>query len=182
VKLKISEVPLPDARWQVDHFKALLHSYRPAPFFHQIEPFLNEFYRCRTWKLLSDLNHYSIESIAGLLGLKTKFLDSKNFQLEGGRLVRLVSLLQQIGAKEYLSGPSARSYIAGSEDAFEEAGIRVTFKSYEGYPEYRQLHRPFEHAVSVLDVLANVELSDCRRCITAAPASEPCTFHSTNLT
>ena len=27
--------------------------------------------------------------------------------------------------------------------------------SYDGYPEYPQLHPPFEHAVSVLDLLLN---------------------------
>jgi len=80
---------------------------------------------------------------------------------------RLVSLLRQVGATEYLSGPSARAYLAGSEALFEQAGIRLSFKSYEGYPEYPQLHAPFLHAVSILDVLANVELADCRRCITA---------------
>src|SRR6185436_12370323 len=38
VKLKISEVHLPDARWQEDHFQTLRHSYKPARFYEQIEP------------------------------------------------------------------------------------------------------------------------------------------------
>ena len=84
-------------------------------------------------------------------------------------MARLVNLLQQIGATEYLSGPSARAYLAGHESLFEQAGIRLLFKSYEGYPEYSQLHRPFEHAVSVLDVLANVDIEDCLRYMTSAP-------------
>src|SRR5436305_3143233 len=40
VKLKISEVPLPDSCWQLDHFKTLSHSYLPAPYFRQIQPLL----------------------------------------------------------------------------------------------------------------------------------------------
>ena len=167
VKMKISEVPLPDARWQENHFKTLNFSYRPARFFHQIEPMLQDFYHARKWVLLSELNRHCTESIARLLGLTTRFLDSKNFDLVGDRVDRLVSLLRQVGATEYLSGPSARAYLAGSEGLFEQAGIKLSFKSYEGYPEYPQLHAPFEHAVSVLDVLANVELADCRRHITA---------------
>jgi WbqC-like protein family len=173
VKLKISEVRLPDPRWQDDHFKTLSESYRPAPFFSQIEPLLDEFYKRRTWTLLSELNRHCTERIASLLGLTTRFLDSKDFSLAGDRVERLVSLLQQIGATEYLSGPSARDYLAGSERLFEQAGIRLLFKSYAGYPEYRQLHVPFEHAVSIVDVLANVELADCRRCITAAGGTVP---------
>ena len=169
VKLKISEVRLPEARWQEDHFKTLYHSYRPARCFHQIEPLLHDFYRARIWTFLSELNHYCTETIARLLGFTTRFLDSKNFDLAGDRVGRLISLLQQIGATEYLSGPSARAYLAGGESLFQQAGIRLAIKSYEGYPEYPQLHAPFEHAVSILDVLANVELADCRRLITAAP-------------
>jgi len=169
VKTKISEVLLPDARWQEDHFKTLACNYRPAPFFHQIEPLLNDFYLARPWKHLSQLNRHCIESVAHLLNFTTRFVDSKDFRLEGDRVPRLVNLLQQIGATEYLSGPSARGYLAGHEGLFEEAGIRLSFKGYDGYPEYQQLQAPFEHAVSILDVLASVRLADCRRCITSLP-------------
>lgn len=169
VKLKISEVRLSETRWQEDHFKTLSQSYRPARCFKQIEPLLHDFYQARTWTMLGELNHYCTEAIARWLGVTTRFLDSKNFNLAGGRVERLISLLQQIGATEYLSGPSARDYLAGSEKLFADAGIRLLFKSYAGYPEYPQLHAPFEPAVSILDLLANVELADCRRHITAAP-------------
>lgn len=167
VKMKISEVSLTDGRWQEEHYKTLLHSYRPARFFRQIEPLLADFYQARRWTRLGELNHHCTETIARLLGLKTRFLHSKDFRLEGSRVERLVSLLTQLGATEYLSGPNARDYLKGSEELFARAGIRLLFKSYSGYPEYPQLHRPFEHAVSIVDVLANVELADCRRCITA---------------
>ena len=168
VKLKISEVRLPEARWQEDHYKMLCHSYRPAPYFKEIEPLLEEFYKTRTWDFLSEFNHHCTERIAGMLGLATRFLNSKGFALEGGRVERLISLLQQIGATEYLSGPSARAYLEGSEPLFAAAGIQLIFKSYSGYPEYPQLHAPFDHAVSILDVIANVAPADYRRCITAA--------------
>jgi hypothetical protein len=58
--------------------------------------------------------------------------------------------------------------LTGHEELFEQAGIRLLFKSYEGYAEYPQLHAPFDPAVSILDVLANVEIRECRRYITAA--------------
>ena len=167
VKLKISNVLLPEACWQAEHYKTLFQSYRPAPHFAQIEPLLHELYQARIWTHLSELNHFCAEHIARLLGLRTRFLNSKDFQLGEGRVERLVSLLRQVGATEYLSGPSARSYLAGSEPLFAEAGIRLLFQSYAGYPEYPQLHAPFEHAVSIIDVLANVPLADCRHHITA---------------
>lgn len=170
VRLKISEVVLPDPRWQEEHFRTLYHSYRPARYFCQIEPLLHDVYRARTWTRLSELNRYCIESIARLLGLTTRFIDSKDLRLEGDRVSRLVSVLTQVGATEYLSGPAGRRYLEGSEGLFEGAGVRLLYKSYDGYPIYPQLSQPFDPAVSVLDVLANVELSDCRRCITSPAA------------
>ena len=41
----------------------------------------------------------------------------------------------------YLSGPSARGYL--DESRFNEAGIRVAWMDYAGYPEYPQLWGPF---------------------------------------
>ena len=53
-----------------------------------------------------------------------------------------------------VSGPAARSYI--QPEFFEQAGVELTFKSYDGYPEYLQQHPPFAHGVTVLDLLFNV--------------------------
>ena len=41
------------------------------------------------------------------------------------------------------------------EGLFEEAGIELEYMDYAGYPEYPQLHPPFDHAVTVLDLLFN---------------------------
>src|SRR4030095_3449908 len=64
---------------------------------------------------------------------------------------RLIDLCRAVGGTEYLSGPSASNYLDVA--AFEAAGIAVQFADYSGYPAYSQPHGPFEHAVSVLDLL-----------------------------
>ena len=46
---------------------------------------------------------------------------------------------------------AAKAYI--DESKFNEAGITITFKDYSGYPEYSQPHPPFDHAVSIVDLL-----------------------------
>ena len=51
------------------------------------------------------------------------------------------------------SGPSARDYL--DEDEFASRGIAVRWMDYEGYPEYPQVHPPFEPAVSIVDLLFN---------------------------
>jgi len=169
VRLPISEVRLPDASWQQHHLKSLTFSYRPAPYFHQIQTLLEDVYVARTWHRLVELNRYLIERIAKLLQIETTFIDSKTLALQGSRVERLVSVLAQVGATEYLTGPRARDYLAGAEPLFAAHGIRLRYKSYDRYAEYPQLATPFDHAVSVIDVLANVPLSDCRRFITAIP-------------
>jgi hypothetical protein len=100
---------------------------------------------------LSAVNHSFIATLAKALGIQTSLRWSSGFQPCGGRNERLIDLCKKTGATEYVSGPSARAYL--DVGAFERAGITVRFADYSGYPEYAQLHTPFEHAVSVLDLL-----------------------------
>jgi hypothetical protein len=65
-----------------------------------------------------------------------------------------LTIARAAGADHYLSGPSAKAYF--DEAMFAAAGINVEWMSYEGYPEYPQLHGTFEPAVSLLDLLFNV--------------------------
>ena len=64
---------------------------------------------------------------------------------------RMLTICRQAGATTYLSGPAAQGYLA--EDLFAEQGIGVRWMDYSGYPEYDQLHPPFEHGVAVLDLI-----------------------------
>jgi hypothetical protein len=157
VKQRISEVSLEDSSWQHLHYTTLFNSYSKAPYFSQLEFFLNDFYRDHTWQYLSELNQYTIKKIAVYLGIKTKFVNSKDFSLTGDRIERLVNLLKNLGATEYISGPAAKDYLKGSEHLFEENNITLTFKDYSGYPPYKQLSEPFENYVSIIDTIANVE-------------------------
>ena len=55
------------------------------------------------------------------------------------------------GATHYISGPAARDYM--DEARLTEAGISLEYMEYD-YPEYRQLHPPYEPQVSVIDLIA----------------------------
>lgn len=160
VKQRISEVTFPDPRWQQDHFKSLYSCYKRAQHFAQLEPLLSQVYVDMKWDALSRVNRHLIETITRLLGIQTQFKDSKDFTLEGDRVRRLVNLLKQVGATEYISGPSAKDYMSGSENLFSDADIRLTWKDYSGYPSYPQLREPLEHGVTILDMLANLPLAE----------------------
>lgn len=117
-------------------------------------PLLEKLYVKATWKSLSELNQFATRAIAEALGIKTSFLDSRSFETDGSKLHRLLSLVMKTGADTYISGPSAKAYI--DEERFNQEGIKLIWKDYAGYPEYSQRFPPFEHAVTVLDLLFNV--------------------------
>lgn len=158
VRQRISEVEITDPGWQEQHFRSLYYAYKGAAHFDQLEPLLHEFYREHTWQRLVDVDRHILVRICGMLGIETRMVDSADYRLEGAKASRLLQLLEQLGTTRYLSGPAARDYLAAAEGDFAAAGITVQYKDYSGYPSYPQLHPEFDHAVSILDMIANVEI------------------------
>lgn len=155
-KMLISQVELSDTSWQKEHHKSLYWGYKTAPFFDQLEPIIKDIYVDKKWDTLVALNHYWIDVINDMLGIKTKIIHSKDLILEDGRVNRLITMLQQVGASAYISGPAAQDYIKGNEHQFSDNGITLLYKNYPQYKTYQQLHDPFENAVSVVDLIANI--------------------------
>lgn len=150
----IYEVEVKDSSWTKKHWETLKQSYSKAPYFNKYENFFTNFYLGCKWTNLSELNQYLIKTISKeFLGIDTDFRDSREFHPAGFKLNRLIDILLKVGADLYISGPTAKSYI--NEDRFKEVGIKLVYKDYSGYPEYSQQFPPFEHAVSILDVLFN---------------------------
>lgn len=148
----ICEVEIADARWQRSHWERLRQQYGRAPHFGVYKGLLEHVYLGRRWSSLSDLNQYLVRTIAqDLLGVSTRFMDSRALGAVGAKLDRLLDLLVKCQASRYVSGPAAKDYI--DPQRFEALGIELVWKDYAGYPEYPQAHPPFEHAVTVLDLL-----------------------------
>ena len=154
ISRRICDVEINDHRWQERHWKTLQQAYGPTPYFGTCEEFLRDVYLERRWRTLSELNQYLIVAIArDFLGMRTQFADSRDFSLMGRRLDRLLDILRAAEATHYVTGPAATAYI--SLDRFAAEGIDVEIKSYDGYPEYAQRFPPFDHYVTILDVLCN---------------------------
>ena len=151
----ICDVAINDSFWQAKHWNILKQHYGKCPHFGRYQAFFEEVYRGRQWGNLSELNHHLIRSISGeLLNLKTEFRDSREYGLSGQKLDRLMDLVIKAEADRYISGPAAKDYILPAR--FAEAEIELVWKDYAGYPEYPQRFPPFEHGVSILDLLFNV--------------------------
>jgi hypothetical protein len=148
---RICDVELRDRKWARKHWATIEQSYRHAPHFAFCEDFLRDAYG-RNWSSLSELNQTLIRTVArDFLGIRTEFLDSREFALSGSKGDRLLHLLRQLGADVYVSGPSASNYLDVA--AYEQAGISVRLKDYSSYPEYPQLHGAFAADVSIVDLL-----------------------------
>ena len=150
----IREVVVSDPGWAATHWRTLMHHYGKAAGFAQIAPALEGLYReAAASQRLSEINHLFLAGINKLLGITTPLRWSSELELTGDRSGRLLGMCRQLGADTYVSGPSARDYL--DERLFQEAGITVEWADYSGYPEYRQLYPPFDHYVSIIDLLLN---------------------------
>jgi hypothetical protein len=148
---RIDEARISDPDWADRHWKTLVHSYASAPYFDHNRETFRSLYEEATDPRLSAVNRRFLEAICRILGIGTRFSWSTDYVAEGTKTERLVSLCLAAGASAYLSGPSARDYM--DETLFEAAGIALDYMDYAGYPEYPQLHPPFDHAVSVVDLI-----------------------------
>lgn len=150
-------IPIKDVKidwskpWVKNHLKALTVAYNKAPHFKDYLPLLESFYARRD----ESLADFTIETTLALtreLGLhQTRFLRSSEIPgVDGQKTDRLIQILTKVGAKHYISGPSARDYI--EKEKFDAAGITLEYMEYN-YPEYPQLYPPFDPYVTVLDLL-----------------------------
>ena len=149
--LLIKDVAIaPTQDWAKKHLASLRQSYVRAPFFAEYAPLVEQILSKRHERL-ADLTIASTIALARALGIQhTRFVRSSELGVDGGKTERLVRLMQHLGADRYLSGPSARDYI--EPELFARADITLDYKVYD-YPEYEQLHPPYDPQVTILDLL-----------------------------
>jgi WbqC-like protein family len=149
----IKEITVQERSWGVQHWRTISANYARARYFRTYADVFERLYvDCRETHL-SAINYNWIRAICEILGIRTKLSWSMDYELDSGKTERLVSICRQAGAKTYVSGPSARSYIDPQQ--FVAANVELVYFDYSGYPEYSQLFPPFDHHVSVLDLIFN---------------------------
>ena len=171
----IREITISDPEWNVRHWRTLAATYGRARCFRDAAPLLEELYLgCRETRL-SAINLRFLTAVCGQLGIGTPLRWSWEYPADGAeepgagrdeaRTRRLVQICSQAGAAVYLSGPAAKAYL--QPGLFAERGIRVEYFEYTGYPEYEQLYPPFDHHVSIVDLLFSAG-GDSRRYLLCA--------------
>jgi hypothetical protein len=150
-------IPIKDVRidwskpWAKNHLKALTFAYFKAPHFTSYASWLASIYDRRD-EFLADFTIWLTIEIAREIGIgRTRFMRSSEIAgIDGQKTDRLIQILEHLGAKHYISGPSARTYI--EQDKFDSAGITVEYVEYN-YPEYPQLYPPFDPFITIFDLM-----------------------------
>ena len=137
--------------WRKKHLNALKFAYSKAPFFESYQPWLESVYK-REDEFLADFTINTTVELTRMLGITdTRFLRSSELpNLRGDKTDRVIDVLERVGATHYICGPSASSYM--EPEKFDEAGIPFEYMEYN-YPEYPQLHPPYDPFVTILDLL-----------------------------
>lgn len=150
---KIKDTVISDPSWMKTHWQTVVHSYAKARYFKEYREFFQELYLGCLEPSLSKINYRFLTAICEILGITTKLSWSMDYTLAHDKTERLIDLCKQADATEYVSGPTAKGYI--QEELFAGENILLSYMDYGNYPVYEQLHGPFEHAVSVVDLLLN---------------------------
>lgn len=149
----IDSMTITDNTWARKHWASIQHAYGKQPCFGWLAPRLEAAYQhAADLKLLTEVNQLFLRTLSDALELATPFLSSNGIHRRADDPTgRLVEICTARGANTYASGPAAKAYI--EPEKFHAAGIALAYADYAGYQVYDQAMQPFEHGVSVLDIL-----------------------------
>ncbi len=151
---KIQETAINDPQWGKKHWRTITCNYSKAKYFETYREFFEELYLNQDELFLSRINYRFLTTICQILGINTRISWSTAYQIREGEITEtVVDLCKRAGATEFISGPAAKAYY--NEELFRNEHITLRYIDYSEYPEYHQLFSPFEHKLSILDLIFN---------------------------
>ena len=150
---KIKDTKITDKKWNIKHWRTISQNYSKAKYFKDYKDIFEELYLACDEEYLSQINYKFITTINEILEIKTKLRWSSEFEILDGQTEKLLGICKDCNADIYLSGPAAKNYF--DEDLAKQENIKVEWMDYSGYKEYEQLNPPFEHGVTILDLIFN---------------------------
>lgn len=150
----INQTQIFNKNWTTKHIKTIQANYAKAKCFNDTKDFIFDLYnQASKTTSLTEINFIFLKNICLYLNIQTKLSLSTDYFLIEGKTERLVSLCNQVNATNYISGPAAKSYL--DTNLFVQNNIQLEWMDYSGYKEYNQLFPPFDHGVSILDLILN---------------------------
>ena len=105
-------------------------------------------------KLLIELNLDLILLFLGCLDKDIDIITSSNIKTKLIGLDKILYILKEIGATEYISGDGEGSKRYIDEQLFKDNNIKLIWQNYK-HPTYKQLHGDFIPYMSILDLIFN---------------------------
>lgn len=137
--------------WKRKHLGSIRQAYQKARFFQTYYPELEERLLTHSGSL-GDLNIAMISVILRWLDIRTRVVDSRDYDILGTKTDMLISMCRAIGADHYLSNEGSREYV--DERRMADAGIQHCWQIFE-HPTYPQ-PGTFMPNMSVIDLLFHV--------------------------
>jgi hypothetical protein len=147
----IKDVSTSNNDWRLDHWNQLTETYKKAAHFETYGTQFRQLYLNDDEKSLSKINFKFISHINKLLNIPTPIRWSMDFKAPNEKTERLLHICKCLNADVYLSGPAAKDYL--DVELFRRHNIEVEWANYSNYPVYNQHYPPFEHNVSIIDLL-----------------------------
>jgi len=137
-------------KWKTQHLNTFQSHYGND--FKEID-FLTKMYK-KDWEKIADFNIDFIINCCKYLGIVTKLVRASDLSATGKRSQLLLNICKELGATDYLSGPTAKVYLENDKEIFANENITITFHDYQ-HPVYKQKGKKFIEKLSILDLLFN---------------------------
>lgn len=148
--------------WKKKYLPTLYFAYKKAPYFSDLENILKLIEDYSDFNL-ADFNILLIKQILADLNIETEVIRAKGLNSSGQKSELLISLLNEVGATEYIVGKSGFDYM--DLGLFEENGIKLTAHKFS-HPVYSPFnYQEMTDFPSILDVIANMGLSKVKEII-----------------
>lgn len=149
----IDSMHITNDRWKIKHIKSIENSYVKARYFDEYFPKIKMIYDSCDSDSLTIINQHFIKNIMEILKIDTKIVVDKEIMPLGNSTNETVAnFCKYFRADNYISGPIAKSYL--SEEYLANVGTKIEWMDYI-YEEYEQVHPPFVHEVSIVDLILN---------------------------
>jgi len=140
--------------WNEKHIQNIYNFYKKAPYFDNYFENIKSIL-IKKYSTLSELSTKLIIYFMKVLEIDTKVVYSSNLKTEkiGGE--KILYILGQLSATEYISGTGPGSMRCIDEQDYFDRGIKLNWQNYE-HPIYNQLYGEFIPYLSIIDLLFNI--------------------------
>ncbi|MCD4653224.1 WbqC family protein [bacterium] len=138
--------------WRHKHLSTLRQNYCRCPHFNWVYESLEPIYR----DVHENLSRFSMlinEEIRRMLEINTPIVLASDLAFTEGATERLVTLVNAVKGKTYLSGKGGKKYL--EEEHFVKAGLKLEYQDFSLRP-YPQIQSFFVPNLSTLDLLFNL--------------------------